>query len=169
MNWAFVVTTVAAIGVGAITNELCDLAPWLAVRLVRLAARLEAATPEEKHLLFEEMSAMLDEVPGKLTKLLFSIGRLTYAARHVRWRRRRTNATRIRIICQMALSGAIASFFFVMTISVTFTYMFDNKVSSVVPAWFAAGLTILSAIACRLFYLVFMRARNTLRKPKRAR
>ena len=90
MNWAFVVTTVAAVVVGAITNELCDLAPWLAIRLLRVAARLEAVSREERHLLFEEMSAMSDEVPGKLTKLLFAIGRLTYASRHMRFRARAT-------------------------------------------------------------------------------
>lgn len=83
MNWGFVVATLVAIVVGAITNELGELAPSLAHRVLRLAAYLEASGHEERGLLLNEMAAMLDEVPGKLTKLLFSIGRLTYALRHM--------------------------------------------------------------------------------------
>jgi hypothetical protein len=79
---------VAAIGLGVLTNELCDLAPWLARLLLRRAASLEAKSPEEAMLIYDEMAATLDEVPGKLTKLLFAAGRMTLAFRHLRWRPR---------------------------------------------------------------------------------
>lgn len=77
----------AAIGVGLVTNELFDLAPWLARRLLRRAARLEAGTPDETPLILEELTALLDEVPGKLTKLLWALGRHTNAVRLVKRRR----------------------------------------------------------------------------------
>lgn len=79
---------VAAIGLGVLTNELCDLAPWFARLILRRAASMEAATPEEAILIYDEMVATLDEVPGKLTKLLFATGRMTLAVRHLRWRPR---------------------------------------------------------------------------------
>jgi hypothetical protein len=83
------VATFVAIVAGAIRNGLSELAPSLAHLLLRLAARMEASTSEEKGLLYGEMSAMLEEVPTKLTQLLFAVGRATYALRHVEWKSRR--------------------------------------------------------------------------------
>jgi hypothetical protein len=79
----------AALGLGIITNNLYDLMPWLAHRILLRAAKLEAGTPEETSLIYAESAAVLDEVPGKLTKLLFAISRLTRALlrRSCGWRR----------------------------------------------------------------------------------
>lgn len=81
----------AAVVLGLLTNELFELAPWFARRLLRRAARLEGEDPAEAALLFEDMAATLEEVPGKLAKLFWAAGRLTNALRYP-WQRRREKA-----------------------------------------------------------------------------
>lgn len=58
---------------GVLGNEVFELTPWLAGRVLRLAARVDARTPDERALLFHEWAGQVDEVPGKLTKLLFAL------------------------------------------------------------------------------------------------
>lgn len=83
MNWTAVLSTglatVLAVGLGALTNELCEISPWLATRILRRAARREARDKDEAELLFVELEALLCEVPGKLSKLIWAIGRGLYA------------------------------------------------------------------------------------------
>jgi hypothetical protein len=81
-------TALAAVVLGLLTNELFDLAPWFARRLLRRAARLEKVDLEEARLVFEYMAANLEEVPGKLGKLFWATGRLTNALRYP-WQRSR--------------------------------------------------------------------------------
>jgi hypothetical protein len=51
-------------------NEVCDVAPWLAQKLVRRAARLWAFDDAAQALeLGEEWAAIVNDAPGKLTKL----------------------------------------------------------------------------------------------------
>lgn len=78
----------AAVVLGLLTNELFELAPWFARRLLRRAARLEGEDPAEAALLVADMAATLEEVPGKLAKLLWATGRLTNALRYP-WQRSR--------------------------------------------------------------------------------
>jgi hypothetical protein len=102
VNWQLVLSIVGAIGLGAFTNELCDLAPWFARQILKHAARIEACTRDEADLIYAELVAILEEKPGKLSKLGWSLGRMAYAARNAparpsRWnpRQRWRKATRL--------------------------------------------------------------------------
>lgn len=93
MNWDLVWSVVGGIGLGALTNELCDLSPWIARRVLGRAARIEAATREEAELIYAELVSFLEDVPGKLSKLGWSFGRMAYSLHHFArpsvWRRLR--------------------------------------------------------------------------------
>lgn len=69
--WIGVLVSVAT---GAVVNECCDVAPWLAERVVRRAARLWAyGDPELAQVYGEEWVALIREQPGKLTKLVVAL------------------------------------------------------------------------------------------------
>ncbi|MEU4825076.1 hypothetical protein AB0H37_24660 [Actinomadura sp. NPDC023710] len=55
-------------------NECSELSPWLAHKLVRWSARLRCDEPVEAEALAEELAAYIDDRPGKLFKLLTSLG-----------------------------------------------------------------------------------------------
>lgn len=78
-------TFLGGLFVGVLGNEVFELMPWLARKVLRLAARVDARVPDERGPLFDEWAAQLDEVPGKLTKLLFALRLLCGVgiARHV--------------------------------------------------------------------------------------
>ena len=77
--------TVLAFVLSLIANEFCDVSPWLAKRLVTLAARCAYADESLAPGRAEEWSAVIDERPGKLFKLgtgfLFLAGAVTTASR----------------------------------------------------------------------------------------
>ncbi|MGV9600717.1 hypothetical protein ACWDR1_29045 [Streptosporangium sandarakinum] len=89
---------VLAIVLGIVVNEMCDLSPWLAVRLVALAARFQHGTSPRAEERSEDLAAYINDRPGKLFKLLTALGFLATGAvtglrRHqrslslaVRWR-----------------------------------------------------------------------------------
>src|ERR1044072_8855280 len=54
---------------GLLVNETCDMSPWLARKLVRWAAFLTYADTERAELRAEELTALINERPGKLFKL----------------------------------------------------------------------------------------------------
>jgi hypothetical protein len=81
VNWGAFWATVSAFLVSGATNEFCDIAPWLAKRVLRRAARIEAANQDEESLILDELLALLDEVPGKISKLVWSLGRLGFSWR----------------------------------------------------------------------------------------
>jgi hypothetical protein len=62
-----------AVALGLAVNEFCDLSPWLARRVVLGAARLWAETPEEAAGYAEEWTAVIEERPGKLFKLITAL------------------------------------------------------------------------------------------------
>jgi hypothetical protein len=67
--------TAFAIVLGLLVNECCELSPWVAVRLVRWAARLRYSdTPERAAIRGEELTALVNDRPGKLFKLLTALG-----------------------------------------------------------------------------------------------
>jgi hypothetical protein len=113
VNWGAIWATLSAIVVGAATNELCDVAPWLAKRVLKRAARLEATHGEEEALILNELLALLEDVPGKLSKLIWSLARLGYSTRFVaagvkrsieRFRGRVTHASRMASAVNLILS-----------------------------------------------------------------
>ena len=72
---------------GLMANEIGDVSPWLAKRIIRWSAARWSADSEEAAALAEEWSALLDERPGKLLKLFTALGfaaRATMAQQHRR-------------------------------------------------------------------------------------
>jgi DNA-binding transcriptional MerR regulator len=64
-----------AIVSGLLINECCDISPWLAVRLMRWAARLRyRGATERATVRSEELAALIQDRPGNLFKLLTAIG-----------------------------------------------------------------------------------------------
>jgi hypothetical protein len=64
---------------GLVINEMCDVSPWCARRLVRLSVRLRYADRERRRIRADELVALIDERPGKLMKLGTSLGFLCAA------------------------------------------------------------------------------------------
>ncbi|MFD1932217.1 hypothetical protein ACFSKW_12105 [Nonomuraea mangrovi] len=59
---------------GLIVNEMCDVSPWLAKKLVRRSAYLRYRDPIRAEVRTEELIALIDSRPGKLLKLFTAIG-----------------------------------------------------------------------------------------------
>ncbi|MFI7131943.1 hypothetical protein ACIBQ1_40140 [Nonomuraea sp. NPDC050153] len=63
---------------GLLVNEMCDISPWLARGLVRWAARVQYGATDRAAIRSEELTALINERPGKLFKLMtaltFAIG-----------------------------------------------------------------------------------------------
>jgi hypothetical protein len=60
---------------GLLVNEATDISPWLAIRLVRWAARLRYLhAPERAATRGEELAALINDRPGKLFKLFTALG-----------------------------------------------------------------------------------------------
>ncbi|MGW5688986.1 hypothetical protein [Nonomuraea sp. NPDC003754] len=58
---------------GLIVNEMCDVSPWLAKRLVWWSAHLRYQNPMRAEVRAEELIALIDSRPGKLLKLFTAI------------------------------------------------------------------------------------------------
>ncbi|MGW6499352.1 hypothetical protein [Nonomuraea angiospora] len=71
---------------GLVINEMCDVSPWLARRLIRWSARHQYVDPERAELRAEELTALINGRPGKLFKLCTG---LTFAAAAICVRLRR--------------------------------------------------------------------------------
>jgi hypothetical protein len=63
----------SAVALGLAANEFSDLSPWLARRMVLGAARMWAETPEGAAGYAEEWTAVIEERPGKLFKLITAL------------------------------------------------------------------------------------------------
>lgn len=60
---------------GLLINEFTDICPWLAIRLMRWAARLRYPhAPERAATRGEELAALINDRPGKLFKLFTALG-----------------------------------------------------------------------------------------------
>jgi hypothetical protein len=59
---------------GLVVNEVCDVSPWCAHRVVRLSARLRYTNQERRKIRTDEFVALIDERPGKLFKLGTALG-----------------------------------------------------------------------------------------------
>ena len=78
---SIVVTVLLALA----ANECSDVSPWLAKKLVRWAAHRLYPDPNRAATRSEELAALINDVPGKLLKLLTALGfgtRAIYAAIH---------------------------------------------------------------------------------------
>jgi hypothetical protein len=92
------------IGLGVVINDLFDLLPWMARKVLRLAAWVDARFVGEADFLFAEWEERMDRILSKVTKLGFAlhllcgvalVRRIDLIVRLVvgsvrRWRRRRT-------------------------------------------------------------------------------
>ncbi|MEU5266888.1 hypothetical protein [Amycolatopsis sp. NPDC021455] len=74
------VTVVGGVLLGVLSNELFDVLPWIAVRMLRLAARLDARFAGEADLLLAEWEEQLEHLPGKATKLAYAVSLLVRVA-----------------------------------------------------------------------------------------
>jgi hypothetical protein len=68
--WGIVVT----LALGLVVNEMTDISPWLARRMVRWAAYRWSKDPEIAAGYAEEWAAIIDERPGRLLKLGTAVG-----------------------------------------------------------------------------------------------
>lgn len=68
-----------SIVLGLVINEMCDVSPWCARRLVQLSVRLRYTDRERRRIRADELVALVDERPGKLMKLATSLGFLCAA------------------------------------------------------------------------------------------
>ncbi|MFI7547225.1 hypothetical protein [Actinoplanes sp. NPDC049599] len=60
---------------GLLVNEICDISPWLALRMVRRAARLwSVGDPMVAEAYGEEWAAIIADCPGKLSKMVRAAG-----------------------------------------------------------------------------------------------
>ncbi|HEU5472736.1 MAG TPA: PrsW family intramembrane metalloprotease [Actinophytocola sp.] len=72
-----------SIALGLVTNELGEVSPWLARRLVRWSARLRYRhDPERLAIRAEELEDVVGNAPGKLLKLLCAAGFAASAVAH---------------------------------------------------------------------------------------
>jgi lipopolysaccharide/colanic/teichoic acid biosynthesis glycosyltransferase len=72
--------TAFAVISGLLINEATDICPWLAIRLVRWAARRRYPhAPERAATRSEELAAVINDRPGKLFKLFTALGLALHA------------------------------------------------------------------------------------------
>jgi hypothetical protein len=80
--WAVILSVLLGLAV----NESCDLSPWAAKKITRWSARLRNDDSERAQIRSEEWLAVIEDVPGKLFKLITA---LCFAADALRvWARR---------------------------------------------------------------------------------
>ena len=77
VNSQVVIFTVTVLVIPLLLAEFGDWCPWLAARIVRWAAR-RLGDPVSCQRYEEEWIANLNEVPGKLTRLLAAVGYLAH-------------------------------------------------------------------------------------------
>lgn len=71
---AFWVGVLVSVVTGALVNEFCDVAPWLARHVIRCAALLWARTDSSLASGYlVEWAAVVEDCPGKLTKLVLAL------------------------------------------------------------------------------------------------
>jgi hypothetical protein len=58
---------------GFLVNEMCDISPWLAKRLVRWSAHHQYLDRARAEIRAEELEALIESRPGKLFKLITAI------------------------------------------------------------------------------------------------
>ncbi|MFC3738867.1 hypothetical protein [Paractinoplanes deccanensis] len=87
---------IIAVLLGLLVNEGCELSPWLALRLVRLSARLRYGKTSRAEVRAEEWSAYVNDRPGKLFKLFTAVGFFAGAVRTAAKRKAVTAASAIR-------------------------------------------------------------------------
>jgi hypothetical protein len=70
MTWS---ESLLAVGLGLLVNECCEVSPWAARRLVRWSARRRYAETVRAELRVEELTSLINDLPGKLFKLVTAV------------------------------------------------------------------------------------------------
>ncbi|WP_433444575.1 hypothetical protein [Nonomuraea sp. CA-141351] len=73
------VEIIIGVFLGLLVNEMCDISPWLARRLVRWSARHQYVDRWRADIRAEELVALVNERPGKLLKLASGLAFATAA------------------------------------------------------------------------------------------
>jgi hypothetical protein len=81
VTWTAFWTAAMAVVLGLVSNEIGDVAPWLARKILRRASRWEAEGEAEADLIFGEQLEFLESIPGRITKLVWAVGRLRFGLR----------------------------------------------------------------------------------------
>jgi hypothetical protein len=71
VNWPEIVVSAL---IGLLLAECFEVCPWLAARIIPVAARLWTRDPERREIYAEAWQAVIDERPGKLLKLASALG-----------------------------------------------------------------------------------------------
>ncbi|MFC6582129.1 hypothetical protein ACFQBS_35985 [Planomonospora parontospora] len=90
---------------GLIVNEMCDISPWLAGKLVRLSARWRYSDPELAEARGAELTRVINDRPGKLFKLGTAIAFLTSSAADRAWGML-SSGRLLEILCGLLLRSA---------------------------------------------------------------
>jgi hypothetical protein len=143
---------VFAVAAGLLINEVADISPWLARRIVdHASARYAQKSPETAELYTEEWSAIVSERPGKVLKLLtalrFLFGvygvALTSALRKSgrnRWEASSTQQWRFRHSARLAVLATGVSV--TLAISVNLVSFIDDRFTS-----YSAAIAATTALA----------------------
>jgi hypothetical protein len=67
--WTAILSVLLAFAV----NECCDVSPWAAKKILRWSARLRYCDPERAEIRDEELVALIEDMPGKLFKLITAL------------------------------------------------------------------------------------------------
>lgn len=75
-------TSAIAIALGLVANEISEVSPWLARKILRCASRWEAQENDaEAGLIFGEQIELLKTIPGRIAKLVWAVGRMRFGLR----------------------------------------------------------------------------------------
>jgi lipopolysaccharide/colanic/teichoic acid biosynthesis glycosyltransferase len=97
---------------GLLVNEATDVCPWLALRLVRWAARLRYPhAPERAAIRAVEHAAVINDRPGKLFKLFTALGFALHALLVLRRSRKPVGMTGWRTAAKRTIDVGLAAMF----------------------------------------------------------
>ena len=157
--------------VGLAANEMSDLSPWLAEKVIRRAAYLWATgDPDRAAVLYEEWRAVVLDCPGKLTKLVLALrflagatwrherGRVVRLFRIIRQRltlRSRPHGRRITPFMAGTFMGAGSSVLFALFV---FAMQLGSKPPPPWPSFVMAITTVVAVLALVLSMIILSRA-----------
>ncbi|MEV4281475.1 hypothetical protein [Actinoplanes xinjiangensis] len=164
----FLLGVIVSIITGLLVNELCDVSPWMARKIVRWSARMWAHGDPDLVSEYEEAwTAVVDDTPGKLTKL-FSALRFAAGATGVAGRRRvdllaQQVAGRVTAVDWMRVADVIEVILVVGVMIITAAEV-GRQAFKLVAAW-AGPVTLALGFVWQAIHLVTRAKRRKRRRP----
>ncbi len=107
----FWIGVIVAIVTGALVNEMCDFSPWLARKMIPWAASTWALGDGEVAAVYaEEWSAVVDDCPGKLSKVFVALRFVAGAVIRAELRRSRSVLGRLGRILRLRPMSALVRY-----------------------------------------------------------